>query len=955
MRSLRLRHLPFAAAVLCAGMSPPLRAQVQPGALPTGWNVTGGSAAISRAGSTLNIVQTSQQAIVNFQSFNVGSGAVVDIRQPGSQSALLARTVGGGASQIDGQIHANGALWLINPAGILVGPGARIDVGRFVASTLVVSDGDFLAGRLNFRSGATAGEVRNDGTIAAASGGSIYLVAPSVANTGTLHAPGGEVLLAAGQNVQLMDTGTPGVSVQITGTAGAAKNLGHIVAEAGRIGLAAGLVDNSGEINADSVVSQGGRVFLRASGDLHAAAGSDISASGTQGGRVELIADGAATIDGRVAATGSAGQGGYVDTSGHGALDVANVPVVGRGGEWRIDPYDIEIVASGSNATTGSSAIVSTGSGAQVGADTIEAQLDAGVSVSITTGSGNPATDTSQGNITVSAPIAKTGSVDSTLSLNANNNIVIDAPITSTDSALTLNLRSNRQDDYPGNDHAVQLHADLNLHGGVLTVSEGSAGLANGTLVVGAGTTTLDMPTSAIDAATVMVYPGATLALKRPGSALSGALDNDGTVTISGTGAALLDHGGSHGGTFDIAAGATLAMSGGHTFAGGAKFTGSGTMEWSDLIGLAVPVTLGATGPNLVLHDTVLWNADGGSLTTRGGVVVDGQVTLSDVAWTNAGTASVGPGSTSALLPEDGGSFDNQAGGTLRVDGGLLDASFDEAHANNGTIVLANGGTLRSAGADLYNDGTIGGSGTIALGGAGAGTALSAAMLGPGSSLGSASGGTLFNNGTVAPGTSSTVGTLSLQGNYVQGSAGTLDIKLAGLGTGQFDLLDIDGSAQLAGMVRLQPTTAFAPANGAFADFVVARGGSNSGAFGQVVVNPVSSSTTATKLSVSYFASDTAVARVTAAVKPVPPAPPPTADICAIAPDSALCQVLSPPAASPAIKHIAGTLGSVLDSGGGTGTVLAAGGSSDSATDRNASPASGDGSQSKPATKMYCN
>jgi hypothetical protein len=71
-------------------------------------------------------------------------------------------------------------------------------------------------------------------------------VAPGVTNTGTLNAPNGEVLLAAGQNVQLMDTGTPGVSVAITGTAGEVKNLGRIAAEAGRIGLAAGLVSNAG-------------------------------------------------------------------------------------------------------------------------------------------------------------------------------------------------------------------------------------------------------------------------------------------------------------------------------------------------------------------------------------------------------------------------------------------------------------------------------------------------------------------------------------------------------------------------------------------------------------------------------------------------------------------------------------------------------------------------------------
>ena len=283
-------------------------------ALPTGWNVTSGSATFAQSGNTLTIHQTSQQAIANFSSFNVGSAALVDLRQLNSSAALLARVNGGDPSQILGGIRADGALWLINQAGIMVGPGARIDVARFIASSLNVSDSDFLAGRMNFKGTGTPGDVRNAGTINAASGGSIYLVGANVANTGSLNAPQGEVLLAAGQTVQLVDTATPGVSVAITGTPGEARNMGQITAEAGRIGLAAGLVSNSGTISASSAVREGGRIFLRASGDVRTSATSNISANGTTGGNVVLIAENAASIDGQVSATGSAGRGGYVDT-----------------------------------------------------------------------------------------------------------------------------------------------------------------------------------------------------------------------------------------------------------------------------------------------------------------------------------------------------------------------------------------------------------------------------------------------------------------------------------------------------------------------------------------------------------------------------------------------------------------------------------------------------------------
>ncbi len=1125
MRRFRLRHLSLAAAALCTAISPMLvGAQVQPGALPTGWNVTSGNAAISRNGNTLNINQTTPQALVNFQSFNVGSGALVDIRQPGAQAALLARTTGGEASQILGQIKANGALWLINPAGIMVGAGARIDVGSFVASTLNVSDSDFLAGRLHFKSGAApAGNVHNAGTISAASGGSIYLVAPNVTNAGLLNAPNGEVLLAAGQNVQLMDTGTPGVSVAISGAAGEATNLGRIVAEAGRIGLAAGLVNNGGEIRADSVVREGGRVFLRASGDLKTTASSNISASGTSGGRVELIADGAARIDGGVAATGSAGKGGYVDTSGHRSLDVVNVPVVGHGGEWHIDPYEIEVVAEGPDMGVGieGSAIVSNESGARIGAGTITAQLDAGVNVSITTGTGNPATDPWLGDITVSAAIAKTGALDSTLTLNASNNIYINAPITSANSALGLNLNSNYLGNYPEANHAVQLNASLDLQGGVLNVSEGLGGSGNGMLQIGSGTTWLNAPSSAINAAEVFVGDGATLALNRAGSAISGRVVNNGTVSVGGTGTAVLDHGGAHWGHFEVAEGAGLSFAGAHGFNAGSTFAGTGTVEWSGDVALGTTLLFGPGGNSLVLHDAYLYGNNGGSLSTQGaGVVVDGVVTLrgngawtngasvsvqgngsitafdentrfqndgvvttsgtqADVlrgaggvvptfinngslvktsavdqqytgfastagsvvraeagslevrsaqldgqlqvaggarlaldnaalgshssfggagtmvwqnyitlmgavevgagapelwlnntaissegltlttrntvhgtqqillngtVWNNLGTFSVGPGSEAAIALQGSGAFRNQAGGTVHINQGVLDAVFDEAHANNGAIVLEAGGQLRTGGTDIQNNGSISGTGTLAMGGA--------------------SGGTLFNNGTVAPGTDAATGTLTVQGNYQQGANGVLDMKLGGMAPGEFDLLDVDGSARLGGQLRIRALGAFAPANAGEADLIVARGGS-SGAFDQVEVPALSTAASVTTLSVSYPVQGTGAARVTATVVPTlsacmvnpstagcasvlpslsactstptlagcsavlptlaactvsptlqgcsavlpptqtaQPAPVPSADICTIAPNSALCQVLSPPTASEPVKPV---------------------------------------------------
>ena len=220
-----------------------------------------------------------------------------------------------------GTLSSNGQVWLINPAGIMVGQGATIDVAGFVASTLNVANQDFLAGRLNFGATPNAGSIQNYGQITTPSGGSVYLVAPAVTNNGIINAPNGEVILAAGQTVQLLDTGTPGVSVAITGAQGNATNLGQIISEAGQIGIAGVLVNNSGTLNASSVVKQGGRIFLQASQDAYVDGAGRIVATGTKGGNIEVLGNRVAVTDNASLDASGQNGGGTVLVGGdeHGA------------------------------------------------------------------------------------------------------------------------------------------------------------------------------------------------------------------------------------------------------------------------------------------------------------------------------------------------------------------------------------------------------------------------------------------------------------------------------------------------------------------------------------------------------------------------------------------------------------------------------------------------------------
>jgi|GEM_PF-1873560 len=83
----------FAAAILA----------MQPGvsfaqALPTGGQVAAGQASISQNSNTMTINQGSQRTVINWDSFNVGSGNTVQFNQPNAQSQALNRVSGAGAS-----------------------------------------------------------------------------------------------------------------------------------------------------------------------------------------------------------------------------------------------------------------------------------------------------------------------------------------------------------------------------------------------------------------------------------------------------------------------------------------------------------------------------------------------------------------------------------------------------------------------------------------------------------------------------------------------------------------------------------------------------------------------------------------------------------------------------------------------------------------------------------------
>jgi filamentous hemagglutinin family protein len=359
-------------------------------------------------------VTNTPNAIINWANFSINTNETVRFMQQSAASAVLNRVTGRDPSSILGALQSNGKVFLINPNGIMFGAGSRIDVNGLVASTLNMTDADFLNGRLRFNADrAVPGDVKNVGEIKTPAGGFVYLLAPNVENSGIITTPSGKVVLAAGNSVELVDPDTPDVRVLVS-----AKSQDVTVASNGNIFS----VLNSGKVSANAAVQDAsGKIYFKSAGNIQTATTSVVEAKGdsaANGGRIQAFADGTGAYAGSFDASGK--NGGFIETSGH-TLDINNISISaqaldphGLPGTWLLDPYDYTI--------------------GTIEASYISTALNSGTSVSISTSS--PSSTVSYGSITgrpglgditVDAFIGHSGSSLASFSLNADRDIIFTA------------------------------------------------------------------------------------------------------------------------------------------------------------------------------------------------------------------------------------------------------------------------------------------------------------------------------------------------------------------------------------------------------------------------------------------------------------------------------------------------------------------------------------------------
>ncbi|CAN2533919.1 hypothetical+protein [Methylocapsa aurea] len=384
---------------------------------PTGGVVVDGAATISSTTNVTNVVQSTNRAIINWQSFSIGLGQTVNFLQPSSLSVTLNRVVGNEQSIIAGALNANGKVFIVSSNGIMFTKDAQVNVGGLVASTLDISNSNFMAGNYTF-SGSSSAAVVNKGTINAADGGYVALLGKTVSNEGTINAKLGTIALASGDAITLNFSGDSLLDVTIDkGTYDAlVENKGLIQADGGNVVLTAKAADAvlSAQVNNSGVIQ------ARTLADL---TGGSSSTGSVKIGKIKLLAQGGTTkVSGTLDASApNGGKGGTIETSGD-KVTIADSAVVttasstGDTGTWIIDPDGFTIGTNGDITGTLLGSLLASNN----------------ITLWSTSGSGT------DGNLNVNSSVS--WSANTILTLNATNNINVNAPIAATGASAGLVL-----------------------------------------------------------------------------------------------------------------------------------------------------------------------------------------------------------------------------------------------------------------------------------------------------------------------------------------------------------------------------------------------------------------------------------------------------------------------------------------------------------------------------------
>lgn len=158
----------------------------------------------------------------SFERFNLGENQIVNFISNPNIKNILTRVTGGDASVINGLIQVTGGnsnLFIMNPAGMIFGANARLDIpASFVVTTgsgigfdsgwfntIGENNYDILTGNPSAFSFpmTNPGVILNEGELTVEPGESVTLLGGTIINTGKISAPGGEITISTipGENL----------------------------------------------------------------------------------------------------------------------------------------------------------------------------------------------------------------------------------------------------------------------------------------------------------------------------------------------------------------------------------------------------------------------------------------------------------------------------------------------------------------------------------------------------------------------------------------------------------------------------------------------------------------------------------------------------------------------------------------------------------------------------------
>ncbi len=267
----------------------------------TSWtNANAPTQSTSGTQTNVNINQTGQTALLNWQTFNVGQNTTLNFNQQGNSNWVAINRVEDPSqrpSQILGQITAAGQVYVINHNGIVFGGASQINVGTLIASTADIvntstifsaQNGATLAPSFTDAGGAIivdagAEIITNTPSSVTSGGGFVLLMGTEVENAGMIVTPQGQTELAAGDNFILRpgfstngnsDSTTDGNEIAVelntlgsslTGGSGFVENSGYIEADTGDITLAGETVVQNGIALSTTSTSVRGTIHLLSS------------------------------------------------------------------------------------------------------------------------------------------------------------------------------------------------------------------------------------------------------------------------------------------------------------------------------------------------------------------------------------------------------------------------------------------------------------------------------------------------------------------------------------------------------------------------------------------------------------------------------------------------------------------------------------------------------------------